>query len=61
MHAFLRAARHDHPTLSIVMTVIASVIRRYRLTMPAGFKPEPISRLTIRPRTGMKLLFGRVG
>ena len=44
-----------------VMTVIASVIRRYRLTMPAGFKPEPISRLTIRPRTGMKLLFERVG
>ena len=44
-----------------VMIVIASVIRRYRLTMPAGFKPEPISRLTIRPRTGMKLLFERVG
>jgi cytochrome P450 len=42
-----------------VMTVIASVLRRYRLTVPAGFKPEPISRLTIRPRTGMPLLFAR--
>ncbi|MDI1294838.1 MAG: cytochrome P450 [bacterium] len=40
-----------------VMTVIASVLRRYRLSVPVGFKPEPISRLTIRPRTGMTLLF----
>lgn len=43
-----------------VMTVIASVVRRYRLSVPAGFKPEPISRLTIRPRTGMRLSFARV-
>jgi cytochrome P450 len=44
-----------------VMTVIASVVRRYRLAVPAGFKPEPISRLTIRPRTGMPLLFTPAG
>ncbi len=43
-----------------VMTVIASVIRRYRIAVPAGFKPEPISRLTIRPRTGMPLRFERI-
>jgi len=43
-----------------VMTVIASVLRRYRLSVPEGFKPEPISRLTIRPRTGMTLLFGAI-
>ena len=39
------------------MTVIASMIRRYRLSVPQGFRPEPISRLTIRPRTGMTLMF----
>jgi cytochrome P450 len=43
-----------------VMTVVASVLRRYRLSVPQGFKPEPISRLTIRPRTGMKLMFETV-
>jgi cytochrome P450 len=43
-----------------VMTVIASVVRRYRLTVPTGFKPEPISRLTIRPRTGMPLRFDAI-
>ena len=40
-----------------VMTVIASVVRRFAISVPAGFTPEPISRLTIRPRTGMPLLF----
>ena len=39
-----------------VMTVIASVVRAYRIAVPQGFKPEPVSRLTIRPRTGMPLL-----
>ncbi|MET0248111.1 MAG: cytochrome P450 [Sphingobium sp.] len=43
-----------------VMTVIASVLRRYRLSVPQGWKPEPISRLTIRPRTGMRLLFAPI-
>jgi cytochrome P450 len=43
-----------------VMTVIASAVRRYRLSVPPGFTPEPISRLTIRPRTGMTLMFGAV-
>ena len=43
------------------MTVIAAVVRRFALSVPPGFKPEPISRLTIRPRTGMPLLFGAVG
>ncbi|BAV64991.1 cytochrome P450 [Sphingobium cloacae] len=43
-----------------VTTMIAAVLRRYRLSVPRGFKPEPISRLTIRPRTGMTLMFGDV-
>ena len=40
-----------------VMTVIAAVLRRYRLSVKPGFKPEPISRLTVRPRKGMMLMF----
>lgn len=40
-----------------VMTVIAATVRRYRLSVPKGYKPEPISRLTIRPRRGMALMF----
>ncbi|KQM97863.1 cytochrome P450 [Sphingobium sp. Leaf26] len=43
-----------------VMTVIATTLRRYRLTVAKGFKAEPISRLTVRPRKGMKLMFERV-
>ncbi|WP_370169661.1 cytochrome P450 [Sphingobium abikonense] len=43
-----------------VMTVIASVVRRFQISVPAGFTPEPISRLTIRPRTGMPLMFAPV-
>ncbi|WP_311268886.1 cytochrome P450 [Sphingobium sp. WCS2017Hpa-17] len=43
-----------------VMTVIAATLRRYRLTVAKGFKAEPISRLTVRPRKGMKLMFERV-
>ncbi|SCW73096.1 Cytochrome P450 [Sphingobium faniae] len=44
-----------------VTTMIAAVLRRYRLSMPQGFRPEPISRLTIRPRTGMMLMFKDMG
>ncbi|MEJ7925873.1 cytochrome P450 [Sphingobium sp. AN641] len=40
-----------------VMTVIATVLRRYRLAVKPGWKPEPISRLTVRPRRGMLLMF----
>ena len=43
-----------------VMTVIASVVRRFAISVPVGFTPEPISRLTIRPRTGMPLLFAPI-
>ena len=43
-----------------VTTVIASVVRRFQVSVPAGFTPEPISRLTIRPRTGMPLLFAPI-
>jgi cytochrome P450 len=40
-----------------VMTVIASVVRRYGIAVKPGWKPEPISRLTVRPRKGMWLMF----
>ncbi|MEJ7935779.1 cytochrome P450 [Sphingobium sp. AN558] len=43
-----------------VMTVIATVLRRYRMVVKPGWKPEPISRLTIRPRKGMKLMFEKI-
>ncbi|MDO7834157.1 cytochrome P450 [Sphingobium sp. HBC34] len=39
-----------------VMTVIATVVRRYRIGVKPGWKPEPISRLTVRPRKGMMLM-----
>ena len=44
-----------------VMIVMATILRRFRLSVKPGYKPEPISRLTIRPRHGMKLLFERLG
>lgn len=44
-----------------VMTVIATMVRRYRMSVPRGWKPEPISRLTIRPRRGMTLMFDQIG
>lgn len=40
-----------------VMTVIAATLRRYRLSVRAGYRAEPISRLTVRPRKGMWLMF----
>ncbi|MCP1469532.1 cytochrome P450 [Sphingobium sp. OAS761] len=43
-----------------VMTVIAATLRRYRLSVRPGYKPEPISRLTVRPRKGMWLMFDPV-
>lgn len=44
-----------------VMTVIADVLRHYRLSVRPGYKPEPISRLTVRPRKGMMLMFEKIG
>ncbi|MET0137645.1 MAG: cytochrome P450 [Sphingobium sp.] len=42
------------------MTVIASVVRHYRLSVKPGWKPEPVSRLTIRPRKGMWLMLEKI-
>jgi cytochrome P450 len=39
------------------MTVIAAAVRRYKISVKRGWKPEPISRLTVRPRKGMWLIF----
>ncbi|MGE4322818.1 MAG: cytochrome P450 [Sphingobium sp.] len=44
-----------------VMTVIASTVRAHRLSVQPGYKPQPISRLTVRPRRGMMLMFDSVG
>ena len=46
--------------LLVTAAVIASVVRRFAISVPVGFTPEPISRLTIRPRTGMPLLFAPI-
>ncbi|MET0240760.1 MAG: cytochrome P450 [Sphingobium sp.] len=37
------------------MLVLAAVIRNFRLAYPAGPKPEPVSRLTLRPKKGIKI------
>lgn len=42
------------------MTMIASAVRGYRIGVKKGWKPEPISRLTVRPRKGMWLTFDPV-
>lgn len=39
------------------MAMIASAVRSYRISVKKGWKPEPISRLTVRPRKGMWLMF----
>lgn len=35
--------------------VLASMVQHFELSVPAGEKPEPISRLTLRPRHGVRL------
>lgn len=39
------------------MLILASVVRAFRLRYPDIPKPEPVSRLTLRPRTAVKLWF----
>ena len=39
---------------------IASVLRRFRLSVPGGHVPEPVSRLTLRPKDGVRLLLERL-
>lgn len=38
------------------MLALASVIRAFRLSYPPGPKPEPVSRLTLRPKEGVRLI-----
>jgi cytochrome P450 len=35
--------------------VLASIMRRFALTPAPGFSPEPVQRITLRPRNGLKL------
>ncbi|HEX7872981.1 MAG TPA: cytochrome P450 [Sphingobium sp.] len=37
------------------MLVLAEIIRAFRLVYPKGPKPEPVSRLTLRPKKGVRL------
>jgi cytochrome P450 len=37
------------------MLVLAEMIRAFRLSYPPGPKPEPVSRLTLRPKKGVRL------
>jgi len=39
--------------------VLATVIRAFRLRYPAGPKPEPVARVTLRPKKGVRLLLSR--
>lgn len=39
-----------------VVIILASIIRAFRLTHPAGRRPELVSRLTLRPRHGVPLI-----
>ena len=41
------------------MLVLATVIRAFRLRYPAGPKPEPVARVTLRPKKGVRLLLSR--
>ena len=42
------------------LLVLASLIRAFRVAPVAGETPEPISRLTLRPKHGLRLLLSRV-
>ena len=39
------------------MVVLAKLVQRFRITSPADAKPEPVSRLTLRSRDGIRLYF----
>lgn len=39
------------------MLILASIVRMFRLRYPDIRKPEPVSRLTLRPKTAVKLWF----
>jgi cytochrome P450 len=41
------------------MLVLATVIRAFRLSYPEGPKPEPVSRVTLRPKKGVRLVLAR--
>lgn len=43
------------------MVVLATLCRNFRLTSPADDKPEPVSRLTLRPRDGIRILLEPLG
>jgi len=39
------------------MLTLASIVRRFRLRYPAIKRPEPVSRLTLRPKSAVRLYF----
>jgi cytochrome P450 len=43
------------------LLVLASIVRRFRLESPADDKPVPVSRLTLRPKHGLRLRLTPVG
>ena len=43
------------------MVVLATLVRNYRITALADEKPEPIARLTLRPRKGIRLRLEPLG
>ncbi|MBW8784033.1 MAG: cytochrome P450 [Novosphingobium sp.] len=43
------------------MVVLAHLVRHFCLASPAGDKPEPVSRLTLRPRNGIRIALKPIG
>ena len=41
------------------MLVVAQILRTYRLSCSEGFQPGLVSRLTLRPKSGMRLRLSR--
>lgn len=46
-------------SLQEAVIVLATILRRFELTPAPGFKVEPVQRITLRPRDGMKLVLHR--
>jgi cytochrome P450 len=38
------------------MLILGEWLRRYRVTLPPGFRPDPVGAVTLRPRGGMPLV-----
>jgi cytochrome P450 len=42
------------------MLILGQWLLRYRVTLPPGFRPDPVGAVTLRPRGGMPLLVEKI-